>query len=1280
MAVDFSAHMFKQMNQDLSFDKRDPNHYWEAMNMELVNNGQTLSLVSTSGTEELLEIKTVYETYIDTVDSESFTLTYVGKVYNFDYRIDNPGDQTHKDFDIIGLVALREDLYIFTQTNHNLNIIFRYTGTSFTGEPLEIVYAGYMEMTKNNPLEIHANYENEDVQKLYWVDGVNWVRTINVAPSNADTLETMPIEFVDIAVPVDMDTPEVISESSGGSHKAGRIQYAYTLYNRSGQQTTLSPFSAIYSLSNIDESGGAPNENINIAITVEIENLDPSYDSIRVYSIHYNQDGETQDVILVLDEGVSDTKFTFVDDGNLFVSNSTINELIALSNARYRGGTLNVKKNRMFLADYSVDNFDIGDFDTRAYSYNSVLINPVAPISNVDASEPLVVGIDYSIVPEEHDAKNINLSIYKYIYGISSTTYGGTGLYVEYEHTNVAHNDKTQTFLKQGEKYRIGIMFRDQYGRTSPVKWVADTVVPYNTPSGLGSSIKVTMNSDGIIEAKSRGAVGYSVLMVNRNYEDRDILAQGFVTPTFLLTDFAGVPLTTKYRPYYITKDITTELGGAIDRDYYNGEDFCSGDAGDTDGERRKLEKHDEYCYMYSPDIDFKVSADINANYVNIVGTADMTSAESDYVLYRSGSYQFGKNHDILIFSNAIPGGGTEIWSGGGTNEPTNYMGCESNQGDSYEVFFKKFYSPVDYKEGETITLKEPSFVIETNDEKIIDTVNVTANSIKLTSFTGNDTASDTHKHSYTVGQDSVALAFDAHTWHRDDPTEVAGAPYDKFKAVATPARSIPVIDLKRGIVNQYGGDSFETRRRNTYIEISDFSIFPVASVPDSITTNTGDTFIGEHILTRMSAENKVNGETWHTWEYIIITLESYIDTERRYDNSKIILEGDTSPPELRPVLLNDWYAYNTAYSELPDAFTYIPKPYNFQEQIVFDSNIIASDVKFNNEVIDSWTNFLPNETMQLNSKYGKIEKLQEFKGELYAFQPRAIASLSILPRVQVQASDGVNLELGTGAVLQDYDYVTTVSGSANKWSILSVHDEVFYYDYYNKSISSMQEGSISIKYNLQKLVTDTHINNGINLQNDNPLLGQGVLTTYDTNKKNVYFSFLGTDNKTLSFNLLTRGFVSLHSFSPKVWVELDGKYISTEKVNKLYQHIYEFNNDTNRTLYDNNINSYITILSSKEALFNKIFGNVELDVTGTPIFNAIEAWNDYQTTGEVDLIYKQNIRQSYRKWRIALPREENSRNILSDTKLWVKLLHNHDAANPIDNLVLNNVEIKYTK
>ena len=1274
MAVDFSAHMFKQMNQDLSFDKRDPNHYWEAMNMELVNNGQTLSLVSTSGTE--IEIELLSSLIADFVwednTSPQYNLTYKSTVYNFvdSEPTGSAVDRQHLTLTIIGMIAMREDLYIFVQTEHNLNIIFRY----IKGGIPTLVYAGYMEMTTANPIELHANYENELVQKLYWVDGVNWVRTLNVSPhaDNVTRLETFPIEFVDIAVPATMKAPTVDSEATGGSHKAGRIQYAYTLYNRSGQQTVISPFSQIYSLSDINGVGGAPDENISIALSVSIPDLDTRYDSIRIYSIHYNQEGETPDVILILDEGLSGTTFSFIDDGNLFVSNSTMDTLIALNNNRYKGGTLNVKKNRLFLADYSIDNFDF-DFDARAYSYDGHATTPTADIDNVDASDPITVVTDYSYghIPEEHDAQNVDPTTFKYIYGAGSTVAGGTGQYIEYRHSTISFSDTSSTFLKQGEKYRIGIMFRDEFGRTSAVKWVADTIIPYsNISSGFGRVLRVALNEAGYIAAKAAGAVGYSVLMVNRNFEDRDIIAQGFIVPTFQLDDGdSPPPAAGSYRPYYITKDITTTLGGRIDTDYDLGYDFAPSTPS-ASSDQKYTTKEDKYCYFYSPDVDFRSSANMTADYVNIIGTAEMTTAETIYDLYRSGSYSFTREHESLKFQNLI-------WDTGTAAEPVHYMGNVAHNGDSYETFFKKTYGLPTYITGNIVAtpLEDSSFIVETGQTEVLDTSETTTNSIILGTFTGGaDFGID--KASYTTGQDAAVLTFNDPS---PNPWHYTAANWDKF-ATAGATRQLPLVDLKKGIVNQYGGDSFEARRRNSYVEIGEYSVFPAATVDDVIITSTGDVFLGTYIITRMSGQNKIAAETWHTWEYLSIPLESYVDVDRRYDNSAIIPEDTTNQGDLRGVLIDEWYAYNTAYSQAPDAFTYIPKPYNFQEVLDFDSNIIATGVKFNNEVIDTWTNFLPNEVMQLDSKYGKITKLQEFKGEIYAFQPKAIAAISILPRVQVQASDGINLELGTGLVLQDYNYITTASGSLNKWSILSIHDEIFYYDYYNKSISSLQEGSISTKYNIQKLITDSHIASGSLIKNDNPLLQQGVLTSYDANKKNIYFSFSGLNNMTISFNALTRGFVSLHSFYPKIWIELNGSYISTNTANKLYEHIYEFNNDLNRLLYGNTVDSYITILSSKEPILNKIFGNVELDVTGDAIFNSIEAWNDYQTTGIVSLVERGNIRHSYRKWRIALPREENSRNMLSDTKLWVKLRHDYDVSNPIDNLVLNNVEVKYTK
>lgn len=1289
MAVDFSAHMFKQMNQDLAFDKRDASHYWEAMNMELVNNGQTLSMKTTSGTEIELEFDNLHEDGSGVLD---YFIMFENTTYQFVTSLPDPiSPRIHYNQSILGMSTLRKDLYIIVQTEYGLNVIYR-----FDGNTIEIVYAGYLNMTIQNPLEILSNYENEEVQKLYWVDGVNWFRMLNVSRENADVIKQLPSDFIDVAVPATLLPPQITGQLTSGNMKAGRIQYGYSLYNRSGQQSLLSPMSTIYSIGNTDTTGGESNETMTISLRVEITDLDPEYDSIRVYSIYYSEVGNTQIVTTIIDEGLSTNSISFTDDGNLFVSESSLDHLISLSNSKYKAGTLNTKKNLLFLGDFAIEQFDL-DFDARAYSYN--IADNKAKIMLSDGTDIIEFQTNYpDSTTLEHDSVNFDPSIYRWAYNLIET--GGTGPYVSYRHILEYIDGSTPSsasYLKRGEKYRIGIVFRDKYGRTAPVSWVADTIIPYEgtldnkTGQLSGYKIQVTLNFAGMELARDLGAVGYSVVMVDRGYNDRDIIAQGIIGPSYKTLDQDGDPLYNEdvWRPYYISKDITQDLPGNIQTAYSNGRDFEQ----DTDSVLdRELLKTDRFCTVISPDVRFKADLDMSANFIDIVGTSYLapgTNTIYEAWTVNNADYGYGKGHpnELKYYDN--DNGNSPIFDLDTPLLPKFLAGSGPDNESSCDVYFTRINAPIVYHSYtgphhvEQIALKEPTTLLAAGASSIIDGTYNYLNISNTIQWTGGGDNGGPGKYSiYAKTDDRLVLVFNDGDWH--DGT----SPWNKFINLSGfdfYDRFSPIVDVRRGLTNQYGGNSFEVRRRNTYIEISNYREFGEGG-ETIIDTTIGDIFIYNYNSMNISGQGVLRGSGWQVYESITIALESYIDPEKRYDNSRELANVLGTTAEYRKNKQDDWYGYLSAYHHLPNATIFVPKPYNFQKITNFDTSIISSEFKFNNEVIDSWTNFLPTETLQLNSKYGKITKLQEFNGELVAFQPRAIASLSILPKVQVQGSEGFNVELGTGGILDDYNYITTRSGSANKWSIVSVNDDVIYYDYYNKSISSLKSGSLSLKHNINNIINEYHIYNEDYLLNDNPLINQGVATGYDTNKKNVYISLLGSNPVTISYNLLAQGFVSLHSFYPTISVEYDGKYISTDKFNKLYKHIYNFNTSLNRTLYDNTFTSYITILSSKEPLIVKNFGNVEFDLTGNDVFNEYEAWNDYQTTGVIPLYDRRNIRNLYRKWRISLGREVNTRNVLVDSKLWVKLIYNPDRLTEagkgtlISNITLNNVEIKYIK
>ena len=191
-----------------------------------------------------------------------------------------------------------------------------------------------------------------------------------------------------------------------------------------------------------------------------------------------------------------------------------------------------------------------------------------------------------------------------------------------------------------------------------------------------------------------------------------------------------------------------------------------------------------------------------------------------------------------------------------------------------------------------------------------------------------------------TPDQCSV-LTFNTTNWH-----EANGISYDKFitSPDITAQRYAPVVDLRRGLTNQYGGNSYEVRNRNTYVEVGEYTKFNDGANPTASITTSGDVFIYPFVMTRVSGQNQHYDQTWHVYEYVSMIVESYMDPEKRADSSRSIWSNGVA--DLRATSLVDWYAYNTAYHQLPSATVFVPKPYNFQTIETYDTGIIASEFK----------------------------------------------------------------------------------------------------------------------------------------------------------------------------------------------------------------------------------------------------------------------------------------------------------------------------------------------
>ena len=442
---------------------------------------------------------------------------------------------------------------------------------------------------------------------------------------------------------------------------------------------------------------------------------------------------------------------------------------------------------------------------------------------------------------------------------------------------------------------------------------------------------------------------------------------------------------------------------------------------------------------------------------------------------------------------------------------------------------------------------------------------------------------------------------------------------------------------------NIYGGNSYEDKKRSNYIEIGEYKNININTINIK---SPGDTFVDNFRFERvMKTDTDISNQcVQQITEIVEFTTETTVDLKNRNDLS--LQEWDTkfSPK------FEDFHKYNRVYSQTPNLVLRRDLNFNFKKVTNFDTNVIASKLKTPNELIDSWTDIQQNEILTMDGKYGSIHGLIGFKDELFTFQDRGIAFLSINPRVQVQGTDGFQIELGKGAVLNEYKYITSNSGSINKWGIQTTESGIYYLDALNKSFNLVQGQSIlglSDKEGFHKYFLD-NINSDI-MKQDNPILYRGCSIGWDKITNDVYLSIFEEGNyRTLAYNLTQGGFSSFYDYHSSMYIYSKSK-LFTVNPNQRNQLFENFTGNYN-VFYNQTKQSRISFILNPEPYTECTFNNLEYkseafdelnnneDVNYT--WERIRAYNEFQDSNLVTLNNNFNIRKLNRKWRINIPRD----------------------------------------
>ena len=206
---------------------------------------------------------------------------------------------------IMGVIQCTQDvavLFLRKTVDNLLNIIYKIEYNKDTGN-LYVTKLAEGNFQFGDYISGVFCYENSQIQKVYWVDGKNPLRYINIADvepytsggyiTDANYLSTTPTFRLGHHI-------EVTRQPGGGAFVSGVVQYAFTYYIKNGPETGIVDMTPMYYVAE-DTRGIAANETVGCSFRIDVYNPDTSFDYMRVYSIQRNSLNGTPVVKIVKD-------------------------------------------------------------------------------------------------------------------------------------------------------------------------------------------------------------------------------------------------------------------------------------------------------------------------------------------------------------------------------------------------------------------------------------------------------------------------------------------------------------------------------------------------------------------------------------------------------------------------------------------------------------------------------------------------------------------------------------------------------------------------------------------------------------------------------------------------------------------------------------------------------------------------------------------------------------------------------------------------------------------
>lgn len=1168
--------------------------------------------------------------------------------------------------EIVGHYSFGDEVILITISNTASTDYIWSLKESGSGFTFTKIWEGDLNLADNVKLVCVGVFENEKIKRVYFTDGINSFKKINVVYGDLSNVDPEELNVFQNAT---LEPISIMTPFEGGSLKVMNVGYVYRLVNYDGSYTNFSSSIKTISilnqfstnnLSSNDVEGGLPGDDTFYGVDITINNIPFAlFKKIEVFALVYEAKGAITSVIELgsydLDSSSISLKHVGTEPVSTLVSASDIlNDKFIFDKCDY----IETKDNIMFAAGVSNNELPDVGFDSVAKSVNSSGDTYVGDFNTDHDTYKYVPdyqgqfihgaesdgfasgnGIRFTFVGQEElltvcNNGNKNLDLIS-----ARNPIVNRGLTVSTSVNSIKINPSNRGYQRE-EVYRFLIVFGDENNRDLFAQYCCDLKIPGNTVARKHLTTNLSNGNDIVVDNSSDA--DFPQFNVS-NYSSGSLGTDGVMRGQSIYINVeVKLPLsiTQRYKYYKIVRADRTEADRTIVdqgvvfpftkklKDNADPELELSFDqlpAGNYPAENGNPYLYDVDlacgdCFVLDNHYFYNIKSNSLDTDGTLIGSTHqivpfLYSFDSPKVVSEIIDYKLSKELKFVKIRK------TEV--------STYYEGYifETHPiSDNGQFWFRHVglkdvtgFSKTSYDVREMDKMLDNELVLGSRfNFDYPDIINIgvgsrgtlTNNFISLVPKNGVETVLIKTEYMLPTNWDFI-------TYSLGSALEdfIKTSPHMDFNYATSTQDSdyslnYFIVNLSREVLKQYGGQNYNAISSGQYIECS-FTKITSGTAFYVDTVKNGDIYVDVFNHTKFNAASQpqdYGSEHKLMASSFSVVLETEIPTG--------VSKGRNFWRDVPTSVVKDEYAYNDAYESISPK-RYIAQPINFEDITDFKNIIYSSNTKVRGSFYDDWSIFPSSNFYELDRDRGAITNIVKFKNELFALQSESgLARLYINSRALTPSNDGrdilIKKNIGDGGPIETHVYLSKYGCSFKKGFATSDYGFTYYSDLFGKIIK-FDGGSVGVLSELksiQKEFADDIITANV----------VDVSAYYDDKNAETVLSFFmeGGEVISISYSELYQAFNGYFKFAYPQYINFQDRVLPIHNLKEIWEQNTNEELSFNGVAQNFELEYIVNPAPTQSKIFDNFIGNIIVDRLPDAKFNKLEFRTNFVPQQEI--------------------------------------------------------------